>query len=87
MNQDRIEILKRALKALKRQAEVVRKSYPDIPERLPERGEIVEAQKELKAVGPVAQEVIKCAYSLNIPVPNLTEDQMLAWFEPAELRY
>lgn len=86
MKQERVQILKQALSALKRQAEVVTKSYPDIPERLPDRKELVEAQLALKAVGSVAQEVVHCSYSLNIPILSLSEEQMLAWFEPSEVR-
>ena len=51
MKKERVQILKQALSALKRQAEVVTKSYPDIPERLPDREELVEAHRALKAVG------------------------------------
>ncbi|MCQ8822323.1 hypothetical protein NQT65_19205 [Pseudoalteromonas agarivorans] len=86
MKQERVQILKKALSALKRQAEVVTKSYPDIPERLPDRKELVEAHRALNAVGLVAQEVVHCSYSLNIPIPSLSEEQMLAWFEPSEFR-
>jgi len=85
MNQEREQLLKQALQALKRQAEVATKSYPDTPERLPDRRELVEAQKALKDVGPAAHEVTQCAYSLNIPIPSLSEAQMLAWFEPSEV--
>ena len=84
MNQKRVQILKQALRALKRQAEVATKSYPNTPERLPNRRELVEAQKALKDVGTAAQEVSECAYSLSIPIPSLSEAQMLAWFEPSE---
>ncbi|MDC9514492.1 hypothetical protein PSH47_15970 [Pseudoalteromonas sp. CST5] len=87
MKQERVQILKQALSALKRQAEVVTKSYPDLPERLPDREELVEAQRALKAVGSVAQEVVHCSYSLNIPIPSLSEEQMLAWFEPSDVGF
>lgn len=84
MKQERVQILKQALSALKRQVEVVTKSYPDIPERLPDREELVEAHRALKAVGSVAHEVVHCSYSLNISIFSLSEDQMLMWFEALE---
>lgn len=86
MDEERVFILKQALVALKRQAEVVTKSYPAVAERLPDRKELVDAYRALKAVGFAAEEVAACSFALRVSIHDLSEEAMLEWFEGERMR-